>query len=128
MWMLQLNQAYYDSNQVWCGSGYPIDLQSKFGDTQAILQEIKDFLKEQNDEEPLTTTAETIDTIWEKAQQDPSQDYYITLRTNTYNTPPEGEDESDGTIELHLYITYNIEKTPAEESPPEPKLEQLNLF
>ena len=124
MWIIQLQQEYYDHNEVCCGNGPPVILESKFGETQNVLQEIKDFLEEQGDKEPLTTKPEAIDTFWNKARQDPRQDYYITLRTNTYSVPSENDEDFEGTIEIYLHVTYNIE---VKETYPETS-EQLSLF
>ena len=54
MWELKLIQSYFDTEDLWAGIGYPVSLQSNFGDTESVLKEIREFLEEQNDNEPLT--------------------------------------------------------------------------
>ena len=131
MWEVNLIQAYYDHEGIWCGMSTPVILESKFGDTQAVLKEIKTFLSEQGDTDPLTIEDHQIDTLWEKARQDPRCDQELALRTDDY-VSDEPEDEFEGVVQIQLWVKYNIEKSreklEAQQDPPAPQTEQLELF
>ena len=130
MWEINLIEAYYNEEGVWCGMEHPVALKAKFGDTQAILKEIREFLSEQSDTEPLTIEDHEVDALWEKAQEDPRIDQELTLRTNDYEQDDPGE-EFKGVIQIQLWVQYNIKKSKEKlesQKPPEPKTEQLELF
>ena len=126
MWETQIGQSYYDTEGIWCGEGYPVSLKSNFGDTTAILSEIQDFLKENEDNEPLTAEADEIEKLWDEARKDPRGSYDLILRTDDHE-----EDDFNGTVAIVLNVTYNIEEARKRQTPepePEPEPEQLDLF
>ena len=126
MWEIEIGQSYYDTEDVWCGQGYPVQLESKFGDTKAILAEIQDFLKENDDNEPLTANPDEIEKLWDEARKDPRDSYDLILRKNDHE-----EDDFKGTVAIVLNVAYNIEEARKRQTPkpePEPEPEQLNLF
>jgi len=133
MWEVKIAQSYFDIDNEWAGQGYPVTLDSKFGDTEATLAEIRDFLKAQGDEKPLTVDTDDVEFLWNEARKDMTRSYELPLRTDPYE-PTGPNDQFDGTVQIHLWLTYNIEEakkkqTPLSE-PPENKTEpkQLNLF
>lgn len=132
MWKVKLTQAYYDMEGFWVGqAGIPVDLQSKFGDTDAVYTEIQEFLKEQGDEKPITLEKAELDALWEEARKDPRVQYELKVRSDDYKEKsPDGVFE--GTVQIELWATFNQEiadeNRKAAQDPPEPEPEQLSLF
>ena len=131
MWNVKIIQNYHDIEGEWAGRGYPVTLESKFGDTQGTLDEIRTFLKKQGDEKSLEVEPQAFDTLWNEARQDPRQNYELVLREEDY-TPTGPNDEFDGTVAIELWASYNIEKVQekaeTQQEPPSPEPEQLALF
>ena len=130
MWKLSIIQNYYDCEGFWAGQGYPVSLESKFGQTEAVLNEIQNFLKEENDKKPLEVKTDDLNDLWKKAREDPRKQYQLTLREEEY-TPPRPNDDFEGVVCIELYATYEVNQTPTAtpiESNPQPEPEQLNLF
>lgn len=132
MWELKLIQSYFDTEDLWAGIGYPVSLQSNFGDTESVLKEIREFLEEQNDSEPLAVELDEVEFLWTKAKKDIRQTVELTLRTNDYQDSNEYNDEFEGTVRLQLSASYSMEKAKEKQTPqqgtPQPEPEQLNLF
>ena len=129
MWETRLVQAYYNHEGFWVGQGHPVILESTFGDTKAVLAEIKEFLTEHGDEKPLTVDPEAINALWEHARQDPRKEYELELRTDDHIDETE---DFEGVVQIQLWLTYDLQKAKetqeARQDPPEPEPEQMELF
>ena len=126
MWELRIGQSYYDEEGIWTGMGYPIILESKFGDTEALLTEIQNFLKGEGDNEPLTVNRDELEKLWNEAREDPRHTYDLLLRADAHE-----EEDFKGTVAIELSLSYNIEEAKKRQTPetqPEPEPEQLDLF
>ncbi|MXV76042.1 hypothetical protein F4Z99_17430 [Candidatus Poribacteria bacterium] len=130
MWEIKLVQAYYDLEGLWAGLGTPVSLNSKFGDTEAVLTEVREFLKSQGDNEALEIEPKQVDELWELARKDPRCDQELALRTDDYKSESPHDEEFEGVVQIQLWVSYNIEKAQEKVAAPapEPKSEQLELF
>ena len=132
MWEVQLTESYFDIENEWAGTGYPVSLESKFGDTEAVLTEIREFLAGEGDDKPLIIELDEVECLWNESRQDPSKSYELTLRTDDYQGTDQSNDEFEGTIRLQLCTSYNVEKAKQKQTPQQnkqdPVPEQLKLF
>lgn len=126
MWEMEIRH-YYNQEEYWTDQEYVVTLKSSFGETQAVIDEIKALLKEQDDNEPLTINPQEIEKLWSEAKTDPTAEYSLNLSTNDYEDPDE---DFKGSIIIQLHLSYNIEaaikRQTAQEDTSKP--EQLNLF